>query len=77
MEQHIILFILGGIAILIFTALYLHHRGTVARKNRAIFDRIKENIRLEEELTQTRIEKKMLETLVKDRLNNKEKESEY
>jgi hypothetical protein len=49
----------------------------VARKNRAIFDRIKENIRLEEELTQTRIEKKMLETLVKDRLNNKEKESEY
>jgi hypothetical protein len=77
MEQHIILFILGSIAILISTALYLRHRGTVARTNRAIFDRIKENIRPEEELTQTRIEKKMLETLVKDRLNNKEKESEY
>jgi hypothetical protein len=76
MEQHIILFILGGIAILLSAALYIQHRCTVAGKNRAIVDRIKENIRLEEELTKTQIEKKMLETLVKGRLNNKEKETE-
>jgi hypothetical protein len=69
--------LLGGIAILISTALYFRHCCTVARKNRAIFDRIKENIRLEEELTKAQIEKKMLETLVRGRLNNKEKETEY
>jgi hypothetical protein len=72
MEQRIILFILGGIAILLSAALYIRHRCTVARKNRAIFDRIKENIRLEEELTKERIEKKMLETLVRGRLDKTE-----
>jgi hypothetical protein len=63
---------IGGVALLIAVALYIRHRRTVARKNRAIFDQIMKNTRLEQELKQTRIEKQMLETLVKDKLEGKE-----
>jgi hypothetical protein len=43
----------------------------VACKNRALIDRTIENSRLEYELTQVRIEKQVLEKLVKDKLEGK------
>lgn len=75
MEQFAI-FIFGcicGIALLIAVALYIRHRRIGARKNEMLLDRTIENVRLKQKLEQIQIEKQMLETLVKDKLEGKEK----
>lgn len=75
MEQHAIFIFgsIGGIALLVAVVLYIRHRRIVAWKNRALLDRTIENTRLEQELKRTWIEKQVLETLVKDKLEGKEK----
>jgi hypothetical protein len=63
---------IGGVALLAAVVLYIRHRRIVACKNRALIDRTIENTRLEHELKQARIEKQVLEKLVKDKLEGKE-----